>query len=97
MKRATASQRRRWNKVAALGCVRCCLEYEQFSEAEIHHVTTGLGKGQRDHNRVIPLCPGHHRHGREAIHSGRKTWERELGFTELELEQMILKLIPYEH
>jgi hypothetical protein len=68
-------------RVAALGCIIC------ERPAEIHHIRTGQGKGQRaGDDQVLPLCPDHHRHGGYgvAIHAGRIAWECVYG-TELEL------------
>lgn len=79
-KRATADERRHLAKVAALGCCVCGMP------AEVHHITTGVGMGQRaGHYDTIPLCPQHHRLGGHgvAIHSGKKSWEQKHG-TELE-------------
>ena len=63
-------------KVAELGCCIC------QREAEVHHITTGVGMGQRaSHYQVFPLCPDHHRTGGHgvAIHAGKKTWEGRFG------------------
>ena len=63
-------------QVADKGCVVC------GGPAEIHHITTGVGMGQRASNyQVIPLCPFHHRLGGSgyAIHAGKKTWEAKYG------------------
>jgi len=55
MTKPTAKDRRYFNAVVDLGCIIC------GGPAEIHHSRHGLGMGQRDHSRVIPLCPYHHR------------------------------------
>jgi len=59
MKKApTAEERRHWDRVAELGCVVC------RQPAEIHHVTgqaTRMGRLPRRHDRVVGLCPRHHR------------------------------------
>jgi hypothetical protein len=73
------------SKVAELGCIIC------KSPAEIHHIRTGMGIGQRNTNfMVLPLCPQHHRTGGFgiAIHAGQKTWEQNFG-TELELLELV--------
>jgi len=62
--------------VAKLGCCLCS------SPAEIHHVRTGEGLGQRAADyRAIPLCAKHHRTGGKgtAIHAGRKAWDKAHG------------------
>lgn len=77
----TNKERDHLAKVASLGCIIC----ENF--AEIHHIRTGMGMGQRNTNfNVIPLCHTHHRTGGHgiAIHAGKKTWQEKFG-TELEL------------
>lgn len=71
-----------------------CLQKPEAGEtpAEIHHIRTGQGVGQRaDNFNVIPLCPIHHRQGGHgiAIHAGRQSWENNYG-TETELLVQIL-------
>jgi hypothetical protein len=76
-------------RVAALGCLVC------RAPAEVHHITTGVGMGQRaSHYDTIPLCPCHHRQGPVgvAIHSGKRTWEQRHG-TELELLERTRELL----
>lgn len=86
------------DKVAQLGCFACnCMGYFD-SPAEIHHIRTGIGKGQRASNyQAIPLCPQHHRLGGHgvAIHAGQKTWEAEFG-TELEILDYINKQVGHD-
>ena len=46
------------SKVASVGCIVCRMQGNEESPAEIHHVRTGQGMGQRASNyEVIPLCP----------------------------------------
>ncbi len=74
-------------RVAALGCIVCRNVFGLYSPAEIHHIRTGQGAGQRASNYdTIGLCPPHHRLGGYgvAIHAGQKEWERRYG-TETEL------------
>ena len=55
---ATKAERDHMGAVAALGCVVCRNLGFVDSPAEIHHVRTGQGMGQRASNyEVIPLCP----------------------------------------
>ena len=50
------------SKVADLGCIACRLMGYEPSGAEIHHIRSGVGKGQRaSHYETIGLCPAHHR------------------------------------
>jgi hypothetical protein len=78
-KRPTKAEREHYSRVIELGCVICRMP------AEIHHLLTGKGMGQKSSNyRVIPLCFFHHRGGNrgEAIHAGIKTWESKHGTEE---------------
>lgn len=74
------AERDRLSAVVALGCIACDDMGFPDSPAEVHHQ---LGQG-RDNNKVIPLCPTHHRHGGfgVAIHDGTKTWETIYGTQE---------------
>lgn len=84
---STAAEKRYMAKVAALFCVVCRNAGLGHSSAEIHHIRTGMGKGQRaGHGDILPLCPAHHRTGGHgvALHAGRETWQAKYG-TELEL------------
>lgn len=49
-------------KVAEYGCLVC------GRDAEVHHVTSdGYKRITRSHARVVPLCPEHHRTGRDSV------------------------------
>ena len=75
------------NDAASLGCVVCRNLGHGESPAEIHHLRTGYGLGQRaGHKKSIPLCHPHYRTGGHgvAFHAGSKTWQQNFG-TELEL------------
>ena len=67
----TAAQKKHFQAIVDMGCVIC------GSPCEIHHLLTGCGMGQRDHDRVVGLCPLHHRLGNYgvAIHAGIKGFE----------------------
>ena len=83
MKAATKKQKRRFAKLQDLGCIICC------REAEIHHCGTHMGGG-RDHDKVIPLCPQHHRTYDPkgmSIHGNRKEFENLFGSEELLMEK----------
>lgn len=86
-------------RVAALGCIACLNKGYPDVPAEIHHITTGVGMGQRaSHFEVIPLCPEHHRWGGEnkiAIHCGKVSWEYLHG-TELELLAQVREMLGIE-
>ncbi len=84
-KAPTAEQKRRWSRIAALGCMIC------LAPAEIHHCFTG-GGGRKNHDAVIPLCPEHHR-GRDGIdgrHYGmsKKKWQSIHGSEQSFLERV---------
>lgn len=56
-KKPTAADKRRFDRIAALGCLVC------GGPATIHHVTGYAdrpGRLTRRHDRVVPLCPMHH-------------------------------------
>ena len=77
----TKQQRARWSRIAEMGCMICA------SPAEIHHCFTGAG-GRKNHDKVIPLCPEHHR-GAQGIDGryygmSKKKWQSIYG-TEQEL------------
>lgn len=88
----TKAEKLHLSRVAELGCLICKNLKLGETPAEIHHVRTGQGVGQRaDNFKVIPLCPTHHRQGGHgiAIHAGRQTWENNFG-TETELLVQVL-------
>lgn len=81
------------SRISSLGCIVCRLQYNVFSEAEIHHLREGTGLGLRD-ERTIPLCPTHHRSGGHGIafHAGKKTFEENYG-TQIELWEKTNELL----
>ena len=82
----TAAQKRHFGRVAALGCRACAiLGYGDDCECEIHHVQDGMF-GKRDHDKIIGLCPRHHRNGKFAVHNmSADEWLAYTGKTELEM------------
>lgn len=81
----TKAEEAHLNRVAELGCIIC------GGMAEIHHLRTGMGIGQRnDHFNVLPLCFLHHRGGGYGVayHQGKKAFEANFG-TELELLEKV--------
>lgn len=78
---------RQWlDLIASLGCV-VCRSQGRFSEAQIHHLRTGQGMGQRaPHFLVIPLCPEHHQSGGPGVayHASPRQFEALYG-SELDL------------
>lgn len=58
-KRPTAEEKRHWDRVAQMPCLVC-----GTWPVELHHVTslaTRIGRLTRRHDRVVGLCPRHHR------------------------------------
>ena len=80
--------------VAVLGCIVC------GRHAEVHHLRTGVGMGQRSSDYLaIPLCPDHHRNGGYgvAFHAGRKGFERNFGNEVELLEETYIRLRSQGH
>ena len=81
-----------------MGCIVCRHEGFDESPAEIHHIRSGVGKGQRASNfEVLPLCPLHHRLGGwgVAFHAGSKKWQELYGAEKALLEQVEWNLAKY--
>ena len=94
-KAKTKAEKLHHDRVAALGCVVCRSLGHGETPAEIHHIRSGCGAGQRaTHLRVIPLCHRHHRTGGYgvAIHAGQRTWEENFGTEEKLLIQTLFEL-----
>jgi len=90
----TKAERRHLDTVAGLGCIACFNMGIFDSRAEIHHLRTGMGMGQRNDNwNVIPLCFHHHSaQGKDGFHKHPKTWQEKHG-TETELKEQVDDLI----
>lgn len=89
-KPATKAEREHMRRVAALGCIACKnLGYDE-TPAEIHHITTGTGMGQRaSHFETIPLCWNHHSaQGQDGFHKYPETWQMKHG-RELDLLEQV--------
>lgn len=70
-------------------CIICLIWYEKETRAEIHHVRHGTGLALRaSPERVIPLCPYHHRLGPygEAYHAGARAFAERYADEETLLE-----------
>lgn len=94
-KSRTREESRHLDAVAALGCIACRTLGHLDSPAEIHHIRSGQGLGQRaSHAEALPLCPHHHRQGGhgEAFHAGKRTWQARFG-TERELLAQVRELL----
>lgn len=88
-KKPTKAESEYMGRVAAMGCWIC------QRPAEVHHIKTGVGMGQRASNYdVIPLCPFHHRQGGfgEAIHAGIQTWQKRYG-SELDMLSEVKEML----
>jgi len=88
---ATKAETEYMNRVADLGCICCNMLGFPDTPAELHHIRTGQGMGQRASNyEIIPLCPTHHRTGDygTAYHKGSVAFEEEFG-TELQLLEIV--------
>ena len=88
------AERRHMDAVASLGCICCRREGLGCSPAEIHHAYHD--RMRRDHLRVIPMCPTHHRLGGPgvALHAGKRQWEQVHG-TEAELLEDVAALLEF--
>ena len=77
-KPATKAEKAHMGKVQSLHCLVC------RRPAEIHHARNRTGK-KRDHLRVIPLCPAHHRHDAVSVHGMYPDKFRQLYGDEIEM------------
>lgn len=75
-----------------VGCIVCRLEHSVFSAPHLHHLNEGVG--YRVWYRTIGLCPFHHTNGGygNALHAGKREFERKHGTEEWLLEQTDLIL-----
>jgi hypothetical protein len=77
----------RYSRLVDLGCCVCMREGLGPTPPAIHHLLTGRVPNRRNtDDQTIGLCPYHHQHGPngEAVHAGKKSFERNHG-SELEL------------
>lgn len=94
----TKDEKKHLDRVCEIGCIVCRNLGYGKSPAEIHHIRSGMGAGQRNsHFNTLPLCPIHHRNGGHgiAIHGGQETFESNYG-TELELLAQVNQLLKEE-
>ncbi len=92
----TKDERQHYGRIADNGCIACLVLGFGYSPCEIHHIRTGVGKGQKSHwSKAIGLCPNHHRNGGNgvAIHAGIRSFEAAIGMTEVELLSKQLELL----
>lgn len=90
----TKVERQHLSRLADLGCVLCLRLGYGATPAEIHHLRTGQGMGQRaSHFDAVPICPEHHR-GATGIHGlGRRAFERHYGVDETMLLQEAMRMV----
>ncbi len=89
----TKDEKEHLSLVAQIGCIACRKLGYDDTQAEIHHIRDGQGMAQRaSHKEVIPLCPYHHRLGRDAVHVSPATFQRKFGH-ERELLKETLRLV----
>ena len=91
----TKDERKYLSRVAELGCIVCRRMGYEGTPSEIHHPRIGVGMGKRSsHYDAIPVCPNHHRHGKDSIHVlGTKGFPKHWGFTEEDLQSDVKKLL----
>lgn len=90
----TKAERRHMDLVASLGCVVCRNLGYGPSPAQLHHIRTGKGMGQRSgHKEVLPLCPRHHLATYPTgYHASPRVWQLKYGSEKELLEQTLSDL-----
>lgn len=89
----TKKEKEHMSRVAGLGCIICTKMGFPDSPAELHHIKDKTGMGKKASNfEVIPLCPNHHRHGKEAYHYSPQSFTSKWG-TQRELLDLTLSFI----
>lgn len=84
----------RFGKLAEIGCVLCHHLGTPGTSAEIHHLRSGQGMGQRaPSDLTIPLCHIHHRSDRGFHGMGKRAFEEAYGVSEIDLLVMANDLI----
>jgi hypothetical protein len=85
----TRAEKAYLDRVASLGCILCAEYGQPGIPAEIHHLRTGQGMGQRASSWLcVPLCAQCHR-GSRGIHGDRSL----LRFAKLEEMDLLAKTI----
>jgi len=90
----TLDEKKHKQTLATLGCMVCRRIYGiDHGDVELHHMRKGMGWGKGDYTTLIPLCVEHHR-GNTGVHGyGTKRFEKEYGFSELDLLTDALSLL----
>ena len=87
----TKTQRKEYERLAALGCSLCRHLGLGETPSHIHHIRR-LGM-KRDNSPVIPLCPTHHT-GNIGVHGmGKKAFAEHYGVTEEDLLEQTNRLL----
>lgn len=96
-KPATSAEKRYMGRVAALGCYLCRHLGYGPTPAQVHHVRTGQGMGQRaEHYLTVPLCGVHHDNSSpDGIHGQRRAWKN-AGVSEIDALADTIKLLNTE-
>jgi len=90
----TKAEKEHLSRVAEIGCIVCRnLGFEE-TPAQIHHIRSGVGMGQRaSHFEVIPLCFVHHSAQSDyGYHHSPATWQQQHG-SEKELLQQVMEMV----
>jgi hypothetical protein len=91
----TKHEKEHMNKIADLGCIICRKMGFPNSPAELHHIKDKTGMGRKASNfEVIPLCPRHHRQGKDSYHYSPKEFTEKWG-TQKELLTEVLTYVNY--
>ena len=77
------------DKVASFGCIICYLLGFEESPTELHHLQEGRVGKRSSHFKVIPLCPKHHRIGKDSYHYSPKNFKEKWGTQEKLLEKVL--------
>ena len=73
----------RLNKIAQMGCYCCGMP------SEVHHIRSHTGLSLRPrHQDTIPLCPTHHRTGKDSNHLGKNLFIEKYGTEQSILQQV---------
>lgn len=83
------------DQLAALGCIACRADGVQNTMVSIHHIDGRTKPGA--HERVLPLCAGHHQDGTGAtgliaVHPWKSRFEKKYG-NQLSLLAKCMELI----
>lgn len=88
--------KKHYDKVARLGCILCRQFGFKDTPAEIHHIRRFGGLRDNTNDKVIPLCPEHHR-GNTGVHGlGAKGFERRYNLTQEDLLTYTTRLLAID-